>query len=39
VMEEACSKWRSKNMLAVLCILILSSVVYHFWKARNEIKF
>jgi hypothetical protein len=39
VMEEACSTWRTKNLLAVLCKLILSSVVYNLWQAKNELRF
>jgi hypothetical protein len=39
VMEEACSTWRTKNPLAVLCKLILNSVVYNLWQARNELRF
>jgi hypothetical protein len=39
VMEEACSTWRTKNLLAVICRLILSSVVYNLWQTRNEFRF
>jgi hypothetical protein len=39
VMEEACSTWSTKNLLAVLCKLILSYVVYNLWQARNELRF
>jgi hypothetical protein len=37
VLDEACRKWKTKNLLGVLCRLILSSTVY-LWRARNEIK-
>jgi hypothetical protein len=39
VIDEGCSKWKTKMLLGVLCRLILSSVVYHILHARNEIKF
>lgn len=39
VIDEGCSKWKTKKLLGVLCRLLLSSVVYHIWRARNEIKF
>jgi len=39
MLAEACSKWSSKSMLAVLCRLVLSSTVYHIWQARDAIKF
>jgi hypothetical protein len=38
MLDEACSKWKTKKMLGVLCRLILSSTMYHLWRARNEIK-
>jgi len=38
VLDEACRKWKTKKLLGVLCRLILSSTMYHIWRARNEIK-
>jgi hypothetical protein len=39
VIDEGCSKWKTKKVVGVLCRLILIFVVYHIWRARNEIKF
>ncbi len=39
VIKEGCSKWKTKKLMGVFGILILSSIVYHLWCARNEIKF
>jgi hypothetical protein len=38
ILDVASRKWKTKKMLGVLCRLVLSSSVYHIWKARNEIK-
>lgn len=38
IIDVASRKWKTKKMLGVLCRLVLSSSVYHIWRARNEIK-
>jgi hypothetical protein len=37
-LQEGRRNWKSKGLLDVLCRLVLSSTVYHIWRARNEIK-
>jgi hypothetical protein len=39
VLNEGCRTWKKKTMAGVLCRLVLSSVVYNIWKARNAIKY
>jgi hypothetical protein len=38
VIATGCVQWKTKRLRGVLCRLALSSVVYHLWKARNEIR-
>jgi hypothetical protein len=38
IVNDGCSKWKSKALEGVLCRLILSSTVYGIWRARNEIR-
>jgi hypothetical protein len=39
VINEGSKKWKTKSMLGVFCRLILSSIVYGIWRARNEVKY
>lgn len=39
MLNEGCRTWKKKTMVGVLCRLVLSSVVYNIWKARNAIKY
>jgi hypothetical protein len=39
VLNDGCRTWKKKTMAGVLCRLVLSSVVYNIWKARNAIKY
>jgi len=38
LINEGCRNWILKTMMDVLCRLVLSSIVYGIWRARNEIK-
>jgi hypothetical protein len=38
IVNDGCSKWKSKTLEGVLCWLILSSTAYGTWRARNEIR-
>jgi hypothetical protein len=39
LIADGSKKWKTKTLLGAICRLILSSVVYSLWMARNEIKF
>jgi hypothetical protein len=39
VIGMECRSWKSKSMVDVLSILVLSSTVYNLWNAKNEIKY
>jgi hypothetical protein len=39
VIGLGCKSWKSKSMVDVLSRLVLSSMVYNMWRARNELKY
>jgi len=38
VIGIGCRSWKSKTTVDVLSRLVLSSMVYNLWRARNELK-
>jgi len=39
VLNDGCRTWKKKTMAGVLCRLVLSSIVYNIWRAKNAINF